>query len=68
VDDRHRDKFFQLGNHYAMQCFDYIHNNPVKAGMVNRPEDWEFSSARDYAGLRNGTLCNYELAREVLDF
>ena len=24
----------------------YIHNNPVKAGLVRRPEDWMFSSAR----------------------
>ena len=26
----------------------YIHFNPVKAGLVERPEDWEFSSARNY--------------------
>jgi len=26
----------------------YIHNNPVKAGLVENPEDWEFSSARNY--------------------
>ena len=24
----------------------YIHNNPVKAGLVDRPEAWPFSSAR----------------------
>jgi putative transposase len=27
---------------------DYIHNNPVKAGFVDQPELWEFSSARNY--------------------
>jgi REP element-mobilizing transposase RayT len=26
----------------------YIHFNPVKAGLVEKPEDWEFSSARNY--------------------
>ncbi len=26
----------------------YIHNNPVKAGLVERAEDYEFSSARNY--------------------
>jgi putative transposase len=26
----------------------YIHFNPVKAGLVKKPEDWEFSSARNY--------------------
>ena len=26
----------------------YIHNNPVKAGIVTRPEDYIYSSARNY--------------------
>ena len=26
----------------------YIHMNPVAAGLVLSPEDWEFSSARNY--------------------
>lgn len=29
---------------------DYIHNNPVRAELVARPEDYLYSSARDYAG------------------
>ncbi len=41
---------------YLQICFNYIHQNSVKAGLVNKPEDWEFSSFRDYLGLRNGTL------------
>ena len=28
----------------------YIHNNPVKAELVVNPEDYLYSSARDYAG------------------
>jgi hypothetical protein len=27
---------------------DYIHNNPVVAGLVEKPEDYLYSSARDY--------------------
>jgi len=27
----------------------YIHRNPVKAGLRERPEDWEWSSFRHYA-------------------
>ena len=27
-----------------------IHLNPVKAGLVNRPEDWPWSSVHDYTG------------------
>ena len=26
----------------------YIHNNPVEAGLVERPEDYKYSSARNY--------------------
>jgi hypothetical protein len=28
---------------------DYVHNNPVEAGLVFRAEDYLFSSAADYA-------------------
>ncbi|MCG2420102.1 transposase [Aequorivita sp. F47161] len=31
--------------------FDYIHNNPVKAGLVTEPWEWKYSSARNYAEL-----------------
>jgi REP element-mobilizing transposase RayT len=47
---------------YYFNCFNYIHQNPLKAGLVDSLEDWQFSSYLDYAGLRNGTLCNKELA------
>ena len=53
-------------NNYGLVCFNYIHQNPVNAGLVNKMEDWEFSSFRDYAGMRNGTMCNKNLAYELL--
>ena len=28
----------------------YIHLHPVRAGLVNRPEDWPWSSVHDYTG------------------
>ena len=31
---------------------DYLHANPVRRGLVARAEDWEWPSARWYAGLR----------------
>ena len=34
----------------------YVHLSPVTAGFVARAEDWEFSSYREYVGLRAGTL------------
>jgi hypothetical protein len=52
---------------YSLVCFNYIHNNPVSAGLVQAPEDWEFSSYRDYAGLRSTpSICNLELGRRLL--
>jgi len=35
---------------------EYIHNNPVKAGLVSAPEEWYYSSAADYLGIRSGPL------------
>jgi REP element-mobilizing transposase RayT len=34
------------------QRVDYTHNNPVKAGFVEKPEYWLYSSARDYCGQK----------------
>jgi REP element-mobilizing transposase RayT len=33
------------------QKLEYIHQNPVKRGYVDKAEDWRYSSARNYAGL-----------------
>ncbi len=52
---------------YSKTCFHYIHQNPMKAMLIVNMEDWEFSSFRDYVGLRNGTLCNRKLAHQILD-
>jgi len=32
------------------QKLDYLHNNPVEAGFVSEPQDYLYSSARDYCG------------------
>jgi len=52
---------------YPQVCFDYIHLNPVKAKLVKNAVDWEFSSAKDYAGLRNGKLINKKVTEEYID-
>lgn len=33
---------------FFLQKLNYIHNNPVKAGIVDNPEDYTYSSARNY--------------------
>jgi len=35
---------------------EYIHNNPVRRGLVARAEDWPWSSAEWYAGKRHVSL------------
>jgi len=47
---------------YGFIAFHYIHQNPLRAGLVQQLEDWGFSSFPDYAGRRNGTICKRELA------
>lgn len=34
----------------------YIHNNPLKAGLVTRAEDYKYSSARDYINKDQSVL------------
>ena len=35
---------------------EYIHNNPLKAGLVGRAEDYVFSSARDWIDGSTGLI------------
>ena len=34
----------------------YIHQNPVRIGLIQKLQDWPWSSYPDYIGLRKGTL------------
>ena len=53
-------KFWQDGNNiqvihseaYFLQKLNYIHQNPVKSEIVNNPEDYRYSSATDYMGVK----------------
>jgi len=57
-------QFWQQDNHpkecyskeFTDQKLEYIHNNPVEAGIVYRAEDYLYSSARDYYGTGKGLL------------
>jgi putative transposase len=58
---RQRHRFWQPGGGYdrnvtssAALCamIEYIHANPVRRGLVAKAEDWEWSSAAWYAGMR----------------
>jgi hypothetical protein len=38
-------------NEYLLHLSRYIHLNPVQAGLVQHPENWVYSSYKDYLGL-----------------
>jgi putative transposase len=54
--------------HYLIECMHYIHQNAFRAGLVNRIEYWPYSSFLDYAGLRQGILCNKSLLMELTGY
>ena len=62
-------QFWQYGNHpeeiytekFLWSKIDYIHLNPVRAGVVEKSADYLYSSASNYMGGR-GVLKNIEIA------
>ncbi len=57
---RHDNKPIELwSNRVIFEKINYIHNNPVEEGLVYNPEDYVYSSARDYSGekgILNGVV------------
>jgi putative transposase len=53
-------KFWREGNEakeihtnaFLEQKLTYIHQNPIRAEIVTEPQDYLYSSARDYAGIK----------------
>lgn len=66
-----KNKVWQEGYHpetiisegFFRQKLGYIHNNPIEKGYVEKPEDWKYSSARNYLLNDNSlmTLDSYNL-------
>ncbi len=60
-----KKRFWQSGGGYDRNYFnlkeivkviDYIHDNPIRKGLIDRAEDWEYSSANEYAGMGEGII------------
>jgi len=52
---------------YLLEVCRYVDLNPVRAGMVRRPQDWNWSSYRAHAGLGKGpSWLNTAAVRERL--
>ncbi|MDZ7767292.1 MAG: transposase [Melioribacteraceae bacterium] len=54
-------------DNYLLHLSRYIHLNPVKAGLVKRPEEWLFSSYRDYLDKRKSEFLNFEIVTSQVD-
>ena len=48
-------------NSFINQKLEYIHNNPVVAGIVDKAEEYVYSSARDYFNGKQCGLLEVEL-------
>lgn len=50
-----------LNYKYLYNCISYIHNNPVEANLVDKPDEYEYSSYNDYVkktGIFSSELLN----------
>lgn len=54
------DRFIRNDRHFQ-QVVEYIHQNPVKAGLVERPQEWRWSSAFVVRGDGNSKEANREI-------
>ena len=52
---------------YALTAFWYLHQNPVKAALAKNMLEWEYSSYKEYCGLRLESLSNVELGNTILN-
>lgn len=53
-------------NKVIKQKIDYIHNNPVENGFLVKPEEWKYSSARNFAG--DYTILNIDSTGFISEF
>lgn len=65
LNGKNKGIFFNSNMDYAFFCFKYIHENPVKPKLTNKPEEWMYSSAREFAGLEENPICNIDLAKQL---
>ena len=53
-------------DNYLLACLRYVELNPVRAGMVNQPEDYRWSSYPQRVGMCNNTWIDKDPVTELL--
>jgi hypothetical protein len=51
---------------YLLTLCIYIHQNPVRAGLAEKQEDWMFSSYGDYVGSQSNMPVQKELLKVII--
>jgi putative transposase len=73
--ERREHRFWQAGGgfdrnvvelHAVLAMIEYIHANPVRRGLVSRPEDWKWSSAGWHEGKNGLRIDPIDLGSSVL--
>lgn len=59
---------YACNNDYCLNCFYYIHQNPLRHGLVKDLFQWKYSSFGFYAGTREKDMCNKQLAERICDY
>ncbi|MCL2540118.1 MAG: transposase [Firmicutes bacterium] len=62
--DRYRSEVIQ-DERYLIHCVAYIHNNPLKAGLVERAENYKYSSYVNY--LTKKGMVDFDEAAKLFD-
>jgi REP element-mobilizing transposase RayT len=51
---------------YLIYLLIYIHQNPIRSGLVEKAEEWKYSSYQDYIDFRKGTLPKKDIILDMI--
>lgn len=58
---------FKDADEYVNSAFHYIHQNPLRAGLVRRLEDYTWSSFREYVSASGQSISDISIAGKYID-
>ncbi len=64
-----QERFFStvMDEPHTMAAMRYVEQNPVRAGLCSRPDEWLWSSARAHLGLADDPLLDLDATERVID-
>jgi putative transposase len=58
---------FKCVDDYLTSAFHYVHQNPYRAGLANKVENYMWSSMKEYVGLADQNLCRQDIAYQFIN-